>query len=386
MNNNTVFGISNGSFPYGTATSLRNITFLQGLAELNYNCKLISLYPDKNQDPRSNEPRGSYNGVEFEYGLKNLKYCKAYIFRQLLIFLSIARIVNYINKNQKCAVILFITHPLYLTLFLLLLNRKNKILLHEVTEYPFIRKNYNKKFDQLYNNYVLKKIDKLFVINQSLKNYFSTYIKENKIQVINMFIDPTPYYNDYLSPFNFEYIAYCGRMNTDKDGVHLLIEAFDTVNRYFPDIKLVLIGDTVKRPLHSAIQHSLTKCNNRKNIIFTGYINNAEMPSYLKNAKLLALCRPANMQAEGGFPTKLGEYLATGKPTVVTSVGEIPLFIKHKKNGFLSKPDAKAFAETIIEVLNNYNDALQIAEKGTLLVNDQFNYLENVKKMAHFIQ
>ena len=60
------------------------------------------------------------------------------------------------------------------------------------------------------------------------------------------------------------------------------------------------------------------------------------MPKYLCNAKLLALARPDSIQAQGGFPTKLGEYLATGRPVVVTKVGEIPDYLEDGVNAFLS--------------------------------------------------
>ena len=49
---------------------------------------------------------------------------------------------------------------------------------------------------------------------------------------------------------------------------------------------------------------------------------------------MLVLARPDNIQAKGGFPTKLGEYLATGNPVVVTKVGEIPNYLIDGVNAF----------------------------------------------------
>lgn len=72
-------------------------------------------------------------------------------------------------------------------------------------------------------------------------------------------------------------------------------------------------------------------------VIFTGKVAAEELPNYLVNASILALSRPDSLQARNGFPTKLGEYLATGNPVLVTNVGEIPLFIKHGENGFIAE-------------------------------------------------
>jgi len=53
--------------------------------------------------------------------------------------------------------------------------------------------------------------------------------------------------------------------------------------------------------------------NGYKNrIIFTGRLNRNEVAKY-------------------GFPIKLGEYLSTGKPIIVTSVGMFIFFLKMEK-------------------------------------------------------
>ena len=88
------------------------------------------------------------------------------------------------------------------------------------------------------------------------------------------------------------------------------------------------------------------------------------------------LARPNNKQAEGGFPTKLGEYLATGNTVVVTNVGEIGLFLEDKKNAFISEPDSaekfsqKNYAKPLLN-----NNALQVGIEGKKLVYNEFNYL-----------
>lgn len=70
------------------------------------------------------------------------------------------------------------------------------------------------------------------------------------------------------------------------------------------------------------------------------------MPQMLKNAEALVLDRPNSLQAQYGFPTKLGEYLLTGNPVVVTKVGDIPLYLKDGVSALLSEDrNPKEFAE-----------------------------------------
>jgi glycosyltransferase involved in cell wall biosynthesis len=59
-------------------------------------------------------------------------------------------------------------------------------------------------------------------------------------------------------------------------------------------------------------------------IQWKGEVPRDQIPAILQHASLLVLPRPESKQAQGGFPTKLGEYLATGNPVCSTRVGEIP--------------------------------------------------------------
>jgi len=94
----------------------------------------------------------------------------------------------------------------------------------------------------------------------------------------------------------------------------------------------------------------------------------------LSKAVMLALARPENKQAEGGFPTKLGEYLATGKPVVVTNVGEISVFLKNNVNAFIARPgDAKDFADKMKLVLEDYPQALNVGQAGQELAKTTFS-------------
>ena len=109
-----------------------------------------------------------------------------------------------------------------------------------------------------------------------------------------------------------------------------------------------------------------------------------DIPGLLINSDILALARPNNIQAEGGFPTKLGEYLATGNPVVVSNVGEINHFLKDGLNAFVSEPDdAKKFAKKLQEAIIS-DKAEQIGNEGKKLVYKEFNYLVQAKELERF--
>lgn len=381
--NITVIGISTGSYPFGGATTIRNLSLFKGLKELNYAVQLLSVYPDKNQNTESSLKKGIYNGVPYSYTYSSI-YNKYKVIRLISFFIGviscIIKVLN-IKSVSRTIIINYIKVP-FLSFITTVIFRLFKIpVFHEVTEYPFVRINSKPFSNYFYLHFTIRLYNKLFVISNALKEYFSSYINKDKIEVINMIVNPSPFELKTENIFNFEYIAYCGSMNTDKDGVPILIEAFSIIKEHYPKLKLILIGDIKNRPVHSSIIKTINDNNLQDRIHFTGYIKNNELPHYLKNAKLLALARPNNIQAKGGFPTKLGEYLATGIPVIVTNVGEIPLFLKNQENAYISNPNSEDFAKQIITALNDYDNALIIGKNGKKLVQKEFNYYEEAKKI-----
>lgn len=225
----------------------------------------------------------------------------------------------------------------------------------------------------------------MVVISRGLKDYYHKKGIKN-IEVINMFVDPSRFDNVSIKTKE-KYIAYCGTISIHKDGVDTLIKAFDLFSKHYEDYKLYLIGDFDKLGSESIIKDLVIKKNLTEKVRFVGRVNADDMPKLLTSAQMLVLSRPNNTQAQYGFPTKLGEYLATGKPVVVTKVGEIPLYLHDGENAFLAEPgDVEAFANKMIEVVDNYDEALNVAKRGKNLVYSEFSANVQSAKFLDFIK
>ncbi|MDC3388475.1 glycosyltransferase family 4 protein [Flavobacteriaceae bacterium] len=263
---------------------------------------------------------------------------------------------------------------------------KKKELIFERTEYPLqlIQSDANKK--ETLENY--KYASKFITCSDALINYYIAYTKDScKYLKVPAVVDYSKFSNNRSqSPLgDKDYIAYCGDMNNNKDGIHDLIAAFSIISKQIPSITLCLIGTASNLELKK-IKDSIADLEITERVVFTGRIPHDEVPNYLFNAKLVALARPDNKQAEGGFPSKLAEYLSTGVPTLVTKVGEIPLYVKHNKVGFLAEPDDfEGFAKEAISILENYNEAKVVAKTGQEFAKSEFDYKAKSKVLADFI-
>lgn len=257
----------------------------------------------------------------------------------------------------------------------------------EITEHPLVfnaskasqRRNAN-------NIKLLNKTDGIFVISNTLKKYYvESGVSEDKIHVINMFVD-TNRFKDLKKTTKEKYIGYCGAVSYDKDGVDTLIKAFSIFHNIHKDYVLKIIGKGVSSNVVPDLKRLAVEYGVGDSTIFTGQVSPEKMPQLLYDSSILALARPDSLQAQNGFPTKLGEYLATGNPVVVTKVGEIPDFLTDGGNAFLASPgNPEEFAKQLCNVADNYEKAKEIGLRGRLLSFTEFGYGPQSKKALQFL-
>jgi glycosyltransferase involved in cell wall biosynthesis len=392
-----VIAITTGSYPFGGASTNRHLSYLKGLANLNSDVKLIVLQPDNSQSVLSNKPNGTYEGVQFEYAswydqpissiiVKTFYRIRAHIRAVKIIKKSIA---NKSQNDQKLIVLLI--SPIEILPYIFI-SKKYKIpIFHERTEYPFIGMDGIIKKIQLnlYLKYIIPRFNGIYVISKALVEYFYKYVNEKgKILHLPMTVEFERLDIDKKVDKNKfgKYIAYCGSMYSDKDGIPDLIEAFNIFCQINTDTNLLLIGDNSDKSKFYMINNHINSSPFKHRIFCTGWVDRNQMPEYLLNADLLALARPDNIQAKGGFPTKLGEYLATGNPVVITDVGEHKEYLIDGISAYIAKPnDPFSFAEKLLNAINNPEEAKKIGAEGKRVALTHFNYQIQARELYKFL-
>ena len=105
----------------------------------------------------------------------------------------------------------------------------------------------------------------------------------------------------------------------------------------------------------------------------------------LCRARFFVFSRPPSLQAHFGFSTKLGEYLATGKPVIVSQVGEVSRYLIDGANALLCKSEPEEIAAKIIEIQENYDEALIIGQEGRNTSMLHFNNKVETKKIIDWL-
>jgi glycosyltransferase involved in cell wall biosynthesis len=167
-------------------------------------------------------------------------------------------------------------------------------------------------------------------------------------------------------------ILFVGRL-VEYKGTEFLIRAASEVQKQFPDVELVLIGDG---PLREGLE-TLAKQSLRR-FRFLGVLKAQEVSAWMNRASLL--CMPSITTRSGeaeGFGMVCAEAQAVGKPVVAFNSGGIPEIISHERTGFLAaERDWQSLAEYLALLLQNTELRERYGRAGREVIVRQFN-LEN---------
>lgn len=232
----------------------------------------------------------------------------------------------------------------------------------------------------------VNKIDSFAVMTKMLIKHYQTMAKPNaEFFHLPMTVDLTRF--DVVKgnvTYSKPYIAYTGAFSNMKDGVTILIRAFNKIATKYPELHLYLAGfyheDVVGQ------KKLIEEFGLKDRVIYLGALNKEKIPPFVCNARLLVLPRPDSHQAQGGFPTKLGEYLATSNPVCVTKVGEIPDYLEDNVSAFMATPgDVDSFAEAMNRALSNPELAKKVGNQGRKVAEKNFSISIQSDRLVKFL-
>ncbi len=378
------------TFPEGNAATNHAYTYAKGFIENGKSVHVICLENEylENYD-------GINDGVKYYHPFGQVKRSNSFFVRRWVKFRKYIKtlvLLRKINREEKIIVINLWTYRLKTQVFTWILAKslKTKVII-ERSEHP-LRDYKRNSFDLFYGNLRLglemKLVHGIFCMTNYLINFYENRgFDQDKLFLVPSTVDTTRFNGNFRSKFPFKYILYCGSLTILKDGVDILVESFARISYKHPLINLLLIGKGDLPEEELKIRKIVENLSLKDKIHFLGQLPRTEIPGFLCNAEILALARPKSLVADAGFPSKLTEYLATGKPVVVTKVGEIPFFLKDMENAFLSESDnVDDFAGKLDFVLSNYDLAKRVGQKGKELTATTFNYNFQAKRMISFIE
>jgi glycosyltransferase involved in cell wall biosynthesis len=342
------------------------------------------------------ETQGIKDGVAFRYTCGTTIRGKTLFQQRWLVLkglVAAARLILSLNrKNDVDAIYLYADRGLVIFFFWIVAKLCKNKYFYERNEQPFYQAEHSffwKVVSFLFTNTLYRLFDGAIVISDYLMGYMRKRMRADAgLLKIPILVDVARFSTAELpAPIPGKYMAYCGSWVEAQHGMHNMMKAFAKISKEFPDLKFVLIGDSEKRssiPTYRSYAEELAIADQ---VIFPGFLSGSDLIAYLTNASILVLTLPAGRQSEAGFPNKLGEYLATGKPVLATKTIQISEYLKDNHDIFLAPPDdTDAFAERLRYILLHQDEAISVGKRGREVALRYFDYKDNGKKIKAFFE
>ena len=382
-------------FPLGGAPQNRMLGICRGLIEQGHQVEVHQYAPAKLNLPQNLLKSQVYKSVQIYNHAWRWSPIKSKFDHYYGNIAGITKSIIAIYKSHKSKPVKYIFNNseknAYVFPFFILAKLIGAKMGRDLNEYPQIVLSpgkYNSlqtKYKRLTN---YRWFDVVFVITKNLEKYYKPMTKKNtRFLLLPMTVDferfPKPVRN--LSQSNE--ITYCGDLSQKKDGVKTLVKSFALIKIDFPNLQLKLIGNNKDAAYIKQLKKLISDLDISERVILTGFIHPEKIPGALYKSRLLVLSRPNNIQAQGGFPTKLGEYLATGVPVAVTSVGELPVYLEDEINAFMAKPDSvEDFANAMRRALTDTKLSATVGLAGRNTALKYFSHSAQGQLVSEFLK
>lgn len=218
-----------------------------------------------------------------------------------------------------------------------------------------------------------RKVRKVVVPTELIRRKFIALgLDEDRVTVIPNGVDTSLF---YPTPLPKEpVVLYYGTFQPHR--ARLLLEVIEVLTRKKRDVKFLLIGD-----IPSAVRDRLLRVAGNR-IEMPGFVEHDRLPQFLQKARVCIL--PQDRSLGGRLPSKLLDYMASGRPIVATNVDEsFPL--KESGAGIVTDIDAEAMAEAIIRLLDDDKLAEELSRKGVEYARkyDWNKMVENYVELFH---
>ena len=225
------------------------------------------------------------------------------------------------------------------------------------------------KLNALIKIYVLKKADSILLTTRWFEeDLINKGIPKLKLIPYPNGVDTESFAEkdgrDIVRKYDLSYsrvIIYIGTMDKARH-LSLLVEAFAKVTKDREKVNLLMVGDGTDR---LNMERLAAELGITDEVIFTGQVPQSAVPHFIAVADIGVSPVPPLPFYKVTCPVKMLEYMAMAKPVVANEEIFEHKEILEQSGGGMSVPyTSEAFADAIIELLDNPDKAAEMGQKG----------------------
>lgn len=237
----------------------------------------------------------------------------------------------------------------------------------------------------------LKGADLIVVVSEVMKEE----LVERGIPERKILVNPNGYDEELFNPeldgseirkkFGLEGKIVIGFIGTfgKWHGAEVLAKSAKEVVEKIPNAHFLFIGDGMTKPEAERI---VRESGISASVTFTGLISQKEAPKYLAACDILVAPHVQNPDGTEffGSPTKLFEYMGTGKAIVASAVGQMGKIIKNEFNGLTVEPgNVASLSSAIIRLATEENFRKKLRENAFSEAREKYTWNAHTKRILN---
>lgn len=147
----------------------------------------------------------------------------------------------------------------------------------------------------------------------------------------------------------------------------------------FPQIKLLVVGDTKDARYYRGLQDLVIQKDLEKNVAFMGY--RRDLPDLMGLMRVMVIASVVE-----SFGRVALQAMAAGIPVLAVGAGGLPEIIRHGQDGFLIESrQPELIAGALREILSDPGRVLRVIHGALQTVREQFSLEEQVQRIERVI-
>lgn len=378
-------------FPFGTASTKRIRLIGRCLVSSSIPFHVWHLGPSSFEENKNK--CGEHGGLTFEYLSPSVRRPSTFIKRSLYYLWGCILLFFRLLKYRRHSVVYVYYHGDFINIWSLLLCRLMKIpSVQEACEW-WPGTTYSNFFNGwMYRTVMFRWSNGAMPISHEIEDRIQGLAgSDYPVCRVPVLVDPTENNRQLEDGFNRDrprqVLLWCGMVDGYKRDVLFLIEAMAKLTSPAGQNSLLRIVG----PCSESCRLELLAYANSKNIAaervnIVGFVSDAQLWNYCTQADALLMPLWEDDRSSTRFPTKLGQYLAAGRPIVTARVGEIKYFLTAETAMFYPPGETTGLAYSLDLLLNDPALADRLASRAMQEVLPKVDFRSNAQRISQWFR
>lgn len=382
MNDFDLIVVSIEAFPYGKAGTNRMLSYLTGIARERKVLYLCLAGPVGGDNP-NRQTKGVFEGICYRYMGNPVKGAESpLLVRAWKLFLRHLKLVWLLLFVYSCKSVLLYSADSVLGLMVRgICHFRGFRSYSDVTE--LLGDGFSAEESAISKmKKDIAKFDGVVTISTGIYEYFDNIPDTSKF-LLPVLVDMARFEN--VDKYGgAPYVFCCSGANLERDGLLDCLKGYLMFWENHRDFKFKIasslnMSDAYHRDCWEIME------NNPEAIEYMGPVPSFKIPVLICNAKALLLT-PHKEYKTKGFPTKLGEYLASGVPTVCSSIADLTSVLGENDCYWVHPNSPDEISACLEKIIIDQDGAMAVGRHGKAFMLDNYTIDTYKERLINFLE